>query len=72
MMDIKRGLASIVNKMFDKKISAVSANKFASSCIKSKGTPNKELQKNYTNQLLKNLMKEKYIHFLYIIFGVQI
>ena len=54
----------MVNKMFDEKISAVGANKFASSCIKSESTPNKELQKNYTNQLLKNLIKEKYIHLL--------
>ena len=29
-------------------------------------------QKNYTNQLLENLIKEKYTHLLQTMFGVQI
>ena len=29
-------------------------------------------RKNYTNQLLENLIKEKYTHLLLTIFGVQI
>ena len=32
----------------------------------------KNKQKNYTNQLLENLMKEKYIHLLLIILGAEI
>ena len=51
----QRGLASTVYIFFGKKISG--------SGIKNENVSNKDL-KNYTNQLLQNLIKEKYTHLL--------
>ena len=58
----QKGLASMVYKFFDKK---------------SKGSgmidePNYQLANELHNQLLENLKKEKFIHYLEIIFGVLI
>ena len=52
----QRGLASIVYKFFDKKSSG--------SSIKNENISYKSLLKNYTNQLLENLRKEKYTRLL--------
>ena len=40
--------------------------------LKVKLFPINNYQKNYTDQLFKNLRKEKYTHLLQTIFGVQI
>ena len=50
----QRGLASMVYKCFDKKSPG--------SGIKNDNFLTKIQQKNYTKQLLENLIKEKYIH----------
>ena len=47
------GLASMVYKFFDKKTSG--------SGIKNENISNKELQKNYANQLLENLINSPFI-----------
>ena len=52
----QRGLASVVHKFLDKKTSG--------GTIKSENISNKELVKNYTNQFLENLRKEKYTQLL--------
>ena len=41
----------------------VTPNKFTGGTVKSEIMPNRELDKNYTNQLLENSKKEKYNHF---------
>ena len=60
----QRGLASVVSKFFDKKTSG--------SCIKNENISNKELAKEFRNQLLENLRKEKYTLLLKTIFRVII
>ena len=60
----QRGLASVVCKFFDKKTSG--------SCIKNENISNKELAKEFRNQLLENLRKEKYTLLLKTIFRVII
>ena len=60
----QRGLASMVYKCFDKKLLVV--------ILKMKIFQTNNWLKNYTNQLLENLIKEKYTHLLETIFGVQI
>ena len=60
----QRGLASMVYEVFDKKS--------AGSGIKNEITQNQQLAEEYTNQLLENLKKEKYIHHLKTICGVLI
>ena len=62
MMGFQRGLASMVYKLFDKKSTG---SGIANNDIKQK-------LKNYTNQLLENLEKEKFILGLEIIFEVLI
>ena len=52
----QHGLASMVYKFFDKKTSG--------SGIKNENISNEELAEELYNQLLENLIKEKYIHFL--------
>ena len=58
----ERGLASMVYKFFAKKTSGRG--------IKNENIFNKEFAA-IINQLLENLMKEKYTHLLLTIFGVQ-
>ena len=60
----QRGLASVVCKFFDKKTSG--------SFIKNENISNKELAKEFRNQLLENLRKEKYTLLLKTIFRVII
>ena len=60
----QRGLAPVVCKFFDKKTSG--------SCIKNENISNKELAKEFRNQLLENLRKEKYTLLLKTIFRVII
>ena len=55
----QRGLASTVYKCFDKKTSGSAV----------KNTPIKNQLRNYRNQLLENLIKEKYTPLLLTIFG---
>ena len=57
------GLATIVYKFFDESTSC--------SGIKNENIPNKELAEELENQLLENLIKEKYTHLLMTIFGMQ-
>ena len=52
----QRGLALMVFNFFDKKTSG--------GAIKKEIMQNEELAKNYANQVLKNLSKEKYIQHL--------
>ena len=56
----QRGLASMVYKFFDSKVSGSGAKLIPE---------NKQLAMNFINQLLENLEKEKYIQHLKIIFG---
>ena len=60
----QRGLPSIVYSFLGKKSSG--------SAAKTKLCHTKNQQKNYANQLLENLTNEKYIHLLWIMFGVLI
>ena len=60
----QRGLASVVFKFFDKTWLVV--------VLKMRIFQTNNYLKNYRNQLLKYLRKEKYIHLLKTIFGVQI
>ena len=55
-------IASMVQKCFDKKTSAMRAKKFPGSGMRICQISNQ--QNNYTNQLLENLRKEKYAHLL--------
>ena len=64
MMDIKVDLLKLYVDLFNKNTSGRG--------IQSKNISNKELTKNYTNQLLENLRKERYTHLVQKIFGVQI
>ena len=59
----QRGLASMVYKYFDSKVSGSGAKLIPE---------NKQLANEFINQLLENLKKEKYIQHLKIIFGVLI
>ena len=54
----------MVYNFFDKKTSC--------GAIKTKVMQNEEIAKEYTNQLLENLKKEKYTYLLYTIFGTLI
>ena len=58
------GLASVVFNFFDKKT--------LGGAIKKETMQNEELAKNYANQLLENLSKEKYIHRLQTIFAMLV
>ena len=66
--DYWRGLASMLYKFFDKKSAPL--NKSSGSGIANE--PNYQWQISFINQLLENLKKEKFIHFLETIFGVLI
>ena len=57
------GLPTIVYKFFDENTSC--------SGIKNENVPSKELAEELENQLLENLIKEKYTHLLMTIFGMQ-
>ena len=59
----QRGLASMVYKFFDSKVSGSGAKLTLQ---------NEQLAENFINQLLENLKKEEYIQHLKIIFGVLI
>ena len=52
----QRGIASMVYKFFDKN--------FSGGTVKNENISNKELAEELQNQLLENLIKEKYTHFL--------
>ena len=54
--EYQRGLASIVYTFFDKKLLLVA--------LKMRVCQTSNKQKNYTNQLLQNLIKEKYTQLL--------
>ena len=54
----------MVYNFFDKKTSC--------GAIKTEVMQNEEIAKEYTNQLLENLKKEKYTYLLYTIFGALI
>ena len=60
--EYKRGLTSMVYKLFDKKILVM--------LLKMKICPTKNYQRKYKNQVLENLKNRKYNHLLQIIFGV--
>ena len=61
----QRGLASMVYKVF-------AETKLQAEQLKMKIFLTKNYLKNYTNQLLETLTKEKYTHLLEIIFGMLI
>ena len=66
-----RGLASVVYKLFDKKSASLPNKSVSGSDVANNGIK-KKLQlaeRNYTNQLLGNLKKEKFILNLKIIIG---
>ena len=60
----QRGLASMVYKFFDKKTSG--------SVIKNDNITDKELAEELHKLIIRKFNKEKYIHLLLTIFGVQI
>ena len=60
----QHGLASTVYRFFDKKTSG--------SGIKSKNISNKQLAKELYKPIIRKFKKEKYIHLLYTILGLQI
>ena len=55
----QRGLASIVYKFFDKKISGTRANKFSGSGIKNENISNKEIAEELHKPVVKNFLKRQ-------------
>ena len=69
----QRGLASMLYKFFDNKsLGSGRPSSFVSLIFNNVTKQNLQLAENCTNQLLKNLEKEKFILDLKIIFGVLI